>query len=53
METLLLNPRELEDFLNREIAVLDRLADEALERNLVKKPCQRVELEDVRLAAHV
>jgi hypothetical protein len=45
-------PEVLSDLLDREIEALDRLVDEALERNLVKKPCQRVELEEVRIGAH-
>lgn len=54
MEKLLeIPPEVLAAVLDREIAALDRLVDRALERNLVKKPCQRVELQHVRMAAHV
>lgn len=54
MEKLLqIRPEVLSEVINREITALDRLVDRALERNLVKKPCQRVELEEVRMAARV
>lgn len=44
-------PEVLAAYLDQEIARLDRLVDEVFERNLVKKPCQRVEVEHV-LEAH-
>lgn len=51
MEKLLFNPRELADFLNREITALDRLVEEALARNQVKKPVQSVSGEEMEMAA--
>ena len=51
MEKLLTNPRQLKDFLDREIGALDRLVEEVLARNGFKKPVQRVGVEELELAA--
>lgn len=51
MQKLLTNPRELEDFLNREIEALDRLVDKALARNPIKKPARRARVNEMELAA--
>lgn len=52
MERLLSNPRVLEDFLEREVGALERLAGEVLARHSVRKPVQKAELKEaLELAA--
>jgi hypothetical protein len=46
VERFLSNSRVLQDFLDSEIGVVDRLVDEVLARYLPKKPAGRVEAQE-------